>query len=175
MNGAKQFHPIETAAGTKPLVAAAYDAIASACETMIVVLGHRAEEVAELLEGRDFTAVLSDPDAPMFASVRVGLLTAQRVDAQAAVLLHPADHPQVAPATLGALCREHASTPDCALLPTYSDRGGHPVLIPPAVIQQILPSECPAGLGEFWKEHPDRCRRVPVDDPVIVEDIDTAE
>ena len=49
MGGAKQFQPWPTVSGSQPLVAASFDAVCGVCDEMIVVLGHRAEEVAALL------------------------------------------------------------------------------------------------------------------------------
>ena len=103
MGGAKQFHPWKTAAGTKPLVVAAFDAISDRCDEVLVLLGHRGNEVAELLGQRSFKPVESNPDAPMIESIRVGLEAARTTDPQATVLLHPADHPEVAPKTLDRL------------------------------------------------------------------------
>ena len=54
LGGGKQFYPWPTAEGEKPLVAAAFDAVTSACDAMIVVLGHRAAEVTTALGERQF-------------------------------------------------------------------------------------------------------------------------
>ena len=47
------------------------------------------------------------------------------------------------------------------------------MLIPPPVAALILAADCPAGLGQFWLDHPELCHRVPVDDPTVLRDIDT--
>src|SRR3954454_13341239 len=54
MGGKKQLTPWPTAAGTIPLVAAAYDAIRPICDEMVVVLGHMADSVAAALGDRKF-------------------------------------------------------------------------------------------------------------------------
>lgn len=173
MNGAKQFEPWPSPSGkTKPLVAASFDAINIVCDKMIVVLGHRAEEVAVLLGERSFMNVESDPDAPMFASICTGLRAAHDLDATATVLLHPGDHPEVAPATLNGLIDVSRNNPDLAVLPEYQGRGGHPVLIPPSIAQRILAADCPGGLREFWRDHPELCKRIKVDDPSSTRDVD---
>jgi len=101
MGGGKQLMPWPSA-GDEPLVAAAFDAIAGVCGTMLVVVGHEAEAVVAALGARRFETVASDPDAEMFESIRAGLGAARSRSRApgAAVLLHPADHPRVAPATL---------------------------------------------------------------------------
>ena len=96
MGGKKQLTPWPTADGTKPLVAAAYDAIRPICDEMVVVLGHDADAVAAALGDRPFHRAESDPDAPMFESIRAGLRAALRIDSNATVVLQPGDHPEVA-------------------------------------------------------------------------------
>ncbi len=173
MGGAKQFHRVTTLEGEKPLVVAAFDAVESVCDRMIVVLGHRADEVAALLADRDFEIVISDPDAPMFDSVCAGLRAAQKTNAVARVLLHPGDHPEVAATTLQTILTKSDHNPGQAIVPEHQGHGGHPAIIPPAVVEQIVGAECPRGLRQFWVDHPELCLRVAVDDSSVVRDIDT--
>lgn len=173
MGGTKQLKPWPSDDGPKPLICAAYDVIRPICDEMIVVLGHEAAAVAAALGARSFHRAASDPDQPMFDSVRAGLIAAQQLDPIAWIVLHPADHPEVAPATLATLVNWSLKRPVQAVIPEYASSGGHPVLIPPNVARLILESECPAGLGQFWLDHPELCRRIPVDDPSILRDIDT--
>lgn len=175
MNGRKQFHPWPTSQGEKPLVAAAYDAVVDACTEMVVVLGHRGDEVAAALEPRQFHRCPSDPDAPMFASVQAGIRAAREIDDRFSVLLHPADHPEVAPLTLTLLMQQVEEHPDLVVIPEYESRGGHPVVIPAAIAESLLSAECPQGLGEYWNQHPELCHRFAVEDKSIVRDIDHAK
>jgi len=173
MGRTKQLAMWTAADGPKPLVAAAYDAIRSICDEMVVVVGHEAEAIAAALGKRRFHLVDADSDAPMFESIRAGLRTAQTIDPEAVVVLQPGDHPEVAPSTLDALVDESLQRPTIAVIPQYRGCGGHPVLIPPNIIALLLDAECPAGLGEFWTAQPELCHRVPVSDPSILRDIDT--
>ncbi len=174
MGGGKQFYPWPTAEGEKPLVAAAFDSVALACDAMIVVLGHRAAEVAYVLGERPFRAVQSDPDAPMFESIRVGMQAALETNPDSTVLLQPGDHPEVKPTTLELILALSGKHPDRAIVPEFQGRGGHPVLIPAGIAQQLLTADCPQGLGQYWSDHPKLCLRLSVDDGSVVRDIDTA-
>ena len=174
MGGGKQFHPWPTESGEKPLVAAAFDAVAAVCDAMIVVLGHRADEVATALGERQFRAVQSDPDAPMFESIRVGMQAALETNPDSTVLLQPGDHPEVQPATLVQILIFSGKHPGRAIVPEFQGRGGHPVLIPAGIAQRLLTVVCPQGLGQFWSDHPELCLRLSVDDGSVVRDIDTA-
>jgi molybdenum cofactor cytidylyltransferase len=173
MGGTKQLASWTTADVAKPLVAAAFDAIRPICDEMVVVVGHEADAVAAALCGRQFETACGDPDAPMFESIRAGIGAARGIDPAAMVVLQPGDHPQVAASTLDALTNASHQRPVHAIIPQYGSSGGHPVLIPPEVAAIVLQAECPAGLGEFWIEHPELCHRVPVDDRGVVRDVDT--
>ena len=177
MGGGKQLVDWPAAGGVKPLVAAAFDAVAPVCDTVIVVVGHDAAAVCEAITPREFRAVESDPDGPMFDSICAGLHTARQIDPQADLLLHPGDHPEVARATLDALiqatCDVSSGQPVRAVMPEYQGRGGHPVLIPAALIDEILNYPGPGGLRQLWLDRPGLCMRLPVNDPTVVRDIDT--
>jgi len=174
LGGRKQFYPWPTTDGEVPLVAAAFDAVAGVCKKMIVVLGHRSDEVATVLGERVFQPVQSDPDAPMFESIRAGLRASLQADSGAKVLLHPADHPEVAYATLVQLLAFSREHPDRAIMPEYEGRGGHPAVIPAELAAVLQSADCPQGLGQFWCEHPELCLRMSVADKSVVHDIDTA-
>ncbi len=174
MGGNKQLVAWRSKEGIeKPLIAAAYDAIQPICDAMVVVLGHEPEAVAAALGDRPFHRTLSDPDDPMFESIRAGLKGARRVDPKAAVVLQPGDHPEVAVSTIRMLSDWSLKRPVRAIIPQFGDRGGHPVIIPADLVAQLTQTECPDGLGQFWLDHPNLCERIPVDDPAIVRDIDT--
>jgi molybdenum cofactor cytidylyltransferase len=172
MGRPKQLLPWPPGGGTT-VVASAFDAIAPACDTMIVVVGHEGDAVRAALASRPFASVTADPDAPMFESIRRGLAEAARVDPTARVLLHPADHPEVRPGTLDRLRAEALLHPAQAVCPEHGGRGGHPVLVPPAVAATIVGADGDGGLRRIWIDHPGCCRRIVVDDPGVVRDLDT--
>jgi len=162
-----------TAEGSKPLLAAAFDAIASVCREMVVVFGHEAQAVAAALGSRKFHAVTSDPDAEMFTSICVGLNAARQIDPQADALLHPGDHPAVNRKTLDALVRVGGNHRECAIMPVYRGDGGHPVLVPALLFDPILSYDGHGGLRQFWIENPTLCLRLVVSDAAVVQDVDT--
>jgi CTP:molybdopterin cytidylyltransferase MocA len=172
MGRVKQLVSWPSPAGEVPLVAAAYDAIAGACREIVVVLGHEPDAVAAALAPRPYRPVFSNPDADLFDSIRAGLIEAHSRDATACVLVQPGDHPEVKKQTLAAILAARLQTPQLAILPEFNERGGHPALLPPCLIQRLLEESCPAGLGQFWRENPELCRRLPVDDPGVVRDVD---
>ena len=175
MGGRKQLIAWRTSSGDVPLIAAAYEAIQPICREIVVVLGAEADLVAAALGDRKFRRVDSSPDLPMFESIRAGLQAAQRIEPCEYVVLHPADHPQVSRETLIMLSTWTAQQPNAAIIPEYKGRGGHPVFIPAELASRLTTEDCPGGLGQFWREHPDLCVRVSVSDSTVVRDIDTPD
>jgi molybdenum cofactor cytidylyltransferase len=157
----------------KPLVAAAFDAIAAVCGEMVVVVDNEANAVIAALGDRKFGAVAVDGGAEMIASVKAGLSVARGIDPTANLLLHPADHPEVRRATIDLLIQIAAGEPGRAVMPTFGGAGGHPVLVPAKMAVDIVCYEGPGGLRQFWIDHADRCIRREVDDPGVVFDLDT--
>lgn len=159
----------------KLLVASAFDAISPACSRMLVVLGHEPRAVETALRPRRFETVLSDPDGPMFESVRAGLRAASLLQGISWIILQPADHPGVGAVTLQRLVQEATARPGLAVIPEYAGKGGHPAVIPVLLVPEILAYTGPGGLREFWRSHPNRRVRLDVDDPSVVRDVDTPD
>lgn len=173
MGSTKQLKLWPAAGGPIPLICAAYDAIRPICGEIVVVLGHDSEKVAAALASRPFKRATSSADVPMGESICVGLRMAAAIGARATVVLQPGDHPEVAERTLRTLISESLMSPAQAVIPQYDGRGGHPALIPAAVVQAILATSCPEGLKQFWADFPHLSRRLVVDDPSVIRDIDT--
>ncbi len=163
---------------SKPLVAAAFDAIARVCDEMFVVLGHEHQAVMAALEGRKFRYYAFGEPGDMFRSVRIGLAVAPincnvPEDSPVQLLLHLADHPEVRRDTLETLLVVADENSQCAVMPQFRSKGGHPVLVPPNVAKLICGYEGAGGLRQFWLDHPQLCIRLPVDDPGVAFDVDT--
>ena len=173
MGCTKQLLPWPTPDGDKPIVAAAFDAIVGVCDHMLVIVGHEAGKVTAALGDRAFQAVTADPDADMFESIRAGLEAARSLDAPGGALIHPADHPQVTRATLDAMLETLTRSPDRAVIPEHGGRGGHPVLVPECLFQQLLEFSGAGGLRRYWIDHAETVERLPVNDPSILRDLDT--
>ena len=139
---------------------------------MIVVLGHDALDITESLQPRPFKPVISDPDAEMLHSIRLGLVESQRQRPGSAVLLHLADVPAVSEETVETVLHAAGSTAR-AVMPEYAGRGGHPVVIPATLIHGIVTWQGDGGLRGYWQEHPELVQRLAVSDSGAVADLDT--
>ena len=140
-------------------------------EEIVVVLGHRGDEIREHLKERGLTfAFNAHPDAPMSTSIARGI---ERLDHDTGcILITPVDHPAVSSDTITQIIREWKA--GYALVqPEHQGRGGHPVLIDlhyRADLQNLDPDN---GLRGFFDSHRTAVRRLPVDSPFVARDMDT--
>jgi molybdenum cofactor cytidylyltransferase len=140
---------------------------------IIVVAGHRADDIRERLKtaGVSF-AINPDADTPMGTSIALGVR--QVSDEFGAVLISPADHPAVPAPTIKSILHEweHGAM---LVQPEHQGRGGHPVLIDRMFFDQLLHLNSERGLRGLFDTHRPDVRRLPVDSPFIARDMDTWE
>jgi CTP:molybdopterin cytidylyltransferase MocA len=140
-------------------------------ETIVVVLGHRGDEVRKSLGERQLTfAVNPDPNSEMGASIAAGV-NALALSCEA-VLIALSDHPAVPSAVVSTLT-ETWKKGARLVIPTWQDRGGHPVLVDLSFKSELLNLSSRGGLRALFEAHKNAIERVPVDSPYIARDMDT--
>lgn len=138
-------------------------------ETIVVVVGHRADEIRKTLSGVIF-ALNPDPNSEMGASLAAGVRALPA--STAATLIALVDHPAVPSyvvSTLIATWHQGARL----IVPTWKDRGGHPVLVDLTFKPELLNLDAAGGLRSFFESHRNHVKRVPVNSPYIARDMDT--
>ena len=136
-------------------------------DQIVVVLGHRAPEIRGLL--KDVTvAVNPDPNSEMGASIAVGV---QAVTAKA-VIIALVDHPAVPSSTVSILI-EAWQRGARIVIPTWQNRGGHPVLVDLGFRDELLSLDQTGGLRALFQNHFDEVQRLAVDSPFVARDMDT--
>lgn len=140
-------------------------------ETIIVVLGHRADEIRNTLETYPVTFALNpDPDSEMGASIAAGI---RQLPATAeATLIALSDHPAVPAAVVSTLIDTWTNGARL-VIPTWQNRGGHPVLVGLVFKHELLNLSSSGGLRKLFESHSDELRRIEVDSPFIARDMDT--
>ena len=140
-------------------------------EQIIVVLGHRAEELRQRLQDAKVNFVVNpDPDSEMSVSIAHGI---ERVNEDTlAVIIGLVDHPAVASETIGILIQEWKAGAKL-VQPEHHGRGGHPVLVDLGYRNQLLDLDPKQGLRAFFEAHRAEVRRVPVESPFVARDMDT--
>jgi len=140
-------------------------------ETIVVVLGHRANEVREALRNLPVIfATNPDPTSEMGASIAAGVRELPS-SAQAA-LIALSDHPAV-PANVVSTLLQTWENGARLVIPTWQNRGGHPVLVDLTFKQELLHLSSTGGLKALFEAHSEEVKRVPVDSPFIARDMDT--
>ncbi|HET9479660.1 MAG TPA: nucleotidyltransferase family protein [Pyrinomonadaceae bacterium] len=140
-------------------------------ETIVVVLGHRAGEVRARINNLGVVCVVNpDPDSQMNASIAAGVR--ELPDSAKATLIALADHPAVPPTVVSKLISTWQQGGGL-LIPTWQNRGGHPVLIDLRYRKELENLDPNRGLKGLFESHPGDLKRVPVDSPFIARDMDT--
>lgn len=140
-------------------------------ETIVVVLGHRADEVRTTIEKHDVTfAFNADPNSEMGVSIAAGISglpeTAQ------ATLIALSDHPAV-PASVVSTLTKAWTNGARLVIPTWQNHGGHPVLVDLDFKTELLNLGSSGGLRALFDAHPNEVERIEVDSPFIARDMDT--
>ena len=136
-------------------------------ETIVAVLGHRANEIRALIKSVTI-AINPDPTSEMGASIAAGVRVLS--DDVKCVLIALVDHPAVPAAVVLNLIEEWKKG-ERIVVPTWQNRGGHPVLVDIAFKNELLNLDRAGGLRELIKKH--GAKRLPVDSPFIARDMDT--
>jgi len=125
------------------------NAAAGGLGRVVVVIGHRAEEIRAAHTfagiGVDFSWVLNRaPESEQIESLKIGLKALEKEHLEA-FLFQPVDYPLVTKLDFAALVLAHRahSGPERVFIPTYQDRRGHPVLCRAKMREAIL--ELPPG------------------------------
>lgn len=140
----------------------------------VVVLGHRAQEVAAAVTVRPLTRFIVNPDylQGQATSLKVAL-EAMAERAQAAVVVL-GDQPAVTSRAVRAIVEAYEATASPVVQAGYNGRAGHPVLFDRALWADLQAIEGDRGARELLKEHPDWVHRVELGGEVPA-DVDTWE
>jgi CTP:molybdopterin cytidylyltransferase MocA len=142
-------------------------------DQMIVVVGHRADEIRSALSNLPVIFALNDkPESEMSVSISKGF---EHVPTEAdAVFIALVDQPAIPPNVIKILIDEWNRS-ETLLIPEHNGRGGHPVLIGASFRGELLTLDPARGLRAFFDRHKDEVVRVPIDSPYIARDMDTWE
>jgi molybdenum cofactor cytidylyltransferase len=142
-------------------------------ETVLVVLGHRADELRARLSHLPVSFVVNrDAESQMSASIVRGV-EALPNDVET-ILIALCDQPAIPPEVISFLIAERRRTGARLVVPEYSGRGGHPVLIDPSFRPELLRlRDAERGLRALFDAHRDEVLRLSVDSPYIARDMDT--
>lgn len=159
----------------KTLVESQIDTLLQAgASEVIVVLGHRAAEVASYIEGESVLGVINHQyKEGRTSSIRAGL-DAVSPDASDIIIM-AVDQPRT-PEIVSQVIAAHLKADALLTSPRYRGRGGHPLVFSAALLPELSQiSEENQGLREVFERHRPEINQVHFDDPAIRLDLNTPE
>lgn len=156
----------------RTLLARAVDTFtAIGVEDIVVVTGHRRDEVATAAREVGVRPVANPRfDAGMYSSIQAGVAA---VSEGRRFFVLPVDCPLVRPETAGLLARAGTAAGAAVVLPVHGGVPGHPPLCAAELRGEILADEPAGGLRELVSRHKEALARVEVADPGVLHDADS--
>lgn len=141
---------------------------------IIVVLGHRAEDIRRKISRRDVKMVINEEyEGGMSTSLKAGLLeVSDRTDAVLVVL---ADQPLIEPETIDRLIDEYRKSESSIVAPIYKGVRGNPVILDISLRDEIMSIRGDIGARNILNDRRDEIRKVEVDTLSVVFDVNTKE
>ena len=175
-----ELKPLLEAGGRTLLERAVATFVAVGIDDVVVVTGHRGDEVAPVA-ARAGAGTVSNPrfGDGMYSSVQAGV--AALATGVTRFFLLPADVPLVRPETVGRLARSagsaagDAAAAPAVVYPAFRESTGHPPLISTALRDEILGGRPAGGLRELLMRHAASSLLLEVDDPGVLLDADTQD
>jgi molybdenum cofactor cytidylyltransferase len=149
---------------------------AAGVDRTVVVVGHRFEELQPELEGKPGVDWVVNPDylQGKTTSIKAGL-RALDSDPPESLLILNVDQPRSAE-TLDYLLRQHRAAASLVTIPTYGDKGGHPIILDAALLDELHRiEEETQGIRAVVQRHRQFTQRVAVDSPEVLWDLNTPE
>ena len=143
-------------------------------DPLLVVTGSDRSEVERALRGSGVECVYN-PDyqkGGMLSSIKVGLRRLQNGEGEA-VMLAPADLPSLTAETLRSLLDHRRRSGADLIVPSFEMRRGHPVMIGRGLWQSVLNLAEGETLRDFLRRHAQQIEYVVVQDPGVIQDVDT--
>jgi molybdenum cofactor cytidylyltransferase len=172
--GARRFRTQKLVALFKgtPIVRHSANALGSATDCLLAVVGHEGRAVSQALEGTN-AVVVANPDweLGLASSIRCGVLA---VDPSCeAIVIGMGDQPELDPSVVRAVIARWRETGQPIVSASYRGVRGHPVLFARPVFGELLELQGDAGARLLIERTPERVSYVEVDSP-MPPDVDTS-
>jgi molybdenum cofactor cytidylyltransferase len=142
---------------------------------ILVITGGAKEKVEQAISHLKVKAVYNRKfyKGEMLSSVQCGLhaITSQTE----AVLVGLGDQPQVQAGSIKMVCEAYHESKSGIVVPSHQKRRGHPWLVARPLWEKVLKMEPPRSLRDFLNAHHEIIKYINVDDPGILDDLDTPE
>src|SRR3982074_108477 len=170
-----------TAAGQLPsghtFLSAAIHSFSLSTDFIVVVAGKNETALAPIAYANGGSIVINpDPSRGQFSSLQVGLRELLNRGRDAAIITL-VDRPPANTATVQSLREvfESAGNEVWAVIPAFSGKHGHPLLVGREMIEAFLHAPPTSTARDIEHQHQDRIRYVAVDDPNVTLNINTPD
>jgi molybdenum cofactor cytidylyltransferase len=166
------------AAPSGTFLSAAIELFAPFVDMVLVVVGKNEHSLSPIIYANGGSLVVNpDPLRGQFSSLQCGLQEVLNRGRDAAMVTL-VDRPPVASQTIQALKEAFENeVPDSkwAVVPEFSGKHGHPILVAREMIEVFLRASATSIAREVEHEHHEKISYVPVDDPLVITNVDTPE
>ncbi len=162
--------------GGKPMIARVVDNLLfSSARPILVVTGHRADDIRAALGGRPVTFVHApDYATGLAASLKAGIAAVPPTAAAAIVCL--GDMPLITARIIDKLITAYdADEGRTIVVPTHQGRAGNPILWDRRYFPEILALSGDAGARTLLKQHMEQIAEVEAGDDAVLRDFDTVD
>ena len=145
-------------------------------DQVVVVLGHRSDELKVELAGAEGVTWQLNPDylQGKTTSIKAGLRALGTEQPEFLLILN-VDQPR-SEDVVRSLLEEHRSHGNLITIPTYNGKGGHPIILSPSLLDELREiDEETLGIKAVVQRHLDSVRRVEMDSPEVLWDLNTPE
>jgi molybdenum cofactor cytidylyltransferase len=152
-------------------------ALQPATELVVVVAGANAPNLEPIVDANAaFLAVNPDPQQGQFSSLQVGLQEVLNRGRDGAIVTL-VDRPPADAETIQMLRASFLLSDEgvWAVVPEYSGRHGHPFVIGREMIEAFLRAPVHSSARDVEHANQDHIRYVPVNDPLVVTNVDTPD
>jgi molybdenum cofactor cytidylyltransferase len=149
---------------------------AGGADRVIVVVGHHSQRLCPLLVDLKDVSCVYNPNylAGKTTSIKSGVAALQGERPHTLLLLN-VDQPRSAE-TIGLLLEAHRSESALLTIPDFRGKGGHPIIIDASLLEEVLAiEEDTQGMKAVMQRHAGQTRRVAVDRPEVLWDLNTPE
>jgi CTP:molybdopterin cytidylyltransferase MocA len=165
------FKPLLPFGGQTVAEACVENLLAGGVGEVVVVVGHRGDEVRRRLAHLPVRFALNaSEESEMGASIARGV---EQVSPEAkAVLIALVDQPAVPPEIIASLNAAAGQTGARLVVPEYEGRGGHPVRVDLSFREELMTLDERGGLRALFAAHREEVLRVAVASPYVARDMD---
>jgi|LGVF01.2.fsa_nt_gb CTP:molybdopterin cytidylyltransferase MocA/broad specificity phosphatase PhoE len=138
---------------------------------VIVVTGHRAGDLREILKDKSVKEVFNENyEKGMFSSIQAGV-TALDSDTDGFFIL-PVDYPLIPSIVLMELMTHFNENSEAFYVPCFKGKKGHPPLFPKKIVEEIIRSNGNEGLKSITRAHEDEMIKIDFNIESVVMDMD---